>query len=243
MFNRNGNNGNGAVHVNGAAKNGNGHKPDAAIVSEHELLWDGLSPAVTQALGQPIDPELVSQRKGRSGQDLRLPRRPRRHHPGQPHLRIRGMGLRAGRRRDPTPGRDRRFADRRSEGLARLQRPGAGHRGGRSAPHRHRRPPGHGGQLRRARHRDEGSGHGRHEACLPRIRRPVRKRLLRRPAAGHRSPAGVGSRAVPGEVQRQRQAVPGSPPPAAGPACGRRRRPGREAAEAPLRDNRRAGIR
>ena len=81
MFNRNGsNNGNGSangVHKETApvsstgqaiaARNGNGHKPDAAIVSEHELLWDGLSPAVTQALGQPIDPELVSQRKGRGG--------------------------------------------------------------------------------------------------------------------------------------------------------------------------------
>ena len=54
--------GNGLVHVNG-----NGHKPDAAIVTEHDLLWDGLSPAVTQALGQPIDPELVSQRRGRAG--------------------------------------------------------------------------------------------------------------------------------------------------------------------------------
>ena len=73
MFNKNGNdNGksNGAVHVNG-----NGHKPDAApvsstgqaIVAEHELLWDGLSPAVTNALSQPIAPALVSQRKGRGG--------------------------------------------------------------------------------------------------------------------------------------------------------------------------------
>ena len=67
MFNRNGSNngnetGNGLVHVNG-----NGHKPDATIVGEHDLLWDGLSPAVTQALGQPIDPELVSQRRGRAG--------------------------------------------------------------------------------------------------------------------------------------------------------------------------------
>ena len=60
--------GNGLVHVNG-------HKSDAAIVGEHDpassaglaLLWDGLPPAVTQALGQPIDPELVSQRKGRGG--------------------------------------------------------------------------------------------------------------------------------------------------------------------------------
>ena len=62
--------GNGLVQVNG-----NGHKPDAAIVTEHDpvssaghdLLWDGLSPAVTKALGQPLDPALVSQRKGRGG--------------------------------------------------------------------------------------------------------------------------------------------------------------------------------
>ena len=50
-----------------AARNGNGHKPDAAIPAEHDLLWDGLSPAVTQVLGQPLDPALVSQRKGRAG--------------------------------------------------------------------------------------------------------------------------------------------------------------------------------
>ena len=50
-----------------ATRNGNGHRPDAAIPAEHDLLWDGLSPAVTQALGQPIDPELVSQRRGRAG--------------------------------------------------------------------------------------------------------------------------------------------------------------------------------
>ena len=81
MFNRNGsNNGNGSangVHKDTApvsstgqaiaARNGNGHKPDAPIVSEHDLLWDGLSPAVTQALGQPLEPALVSQRKGRGG--------------------------------------------------------------------------------------------------------------------------------------------------------------------------------
>ena len=54
--------GNGLVHVNG-----NGHKPDAAIIEGNDLLWDGLAPAVTQALGQPIDPALVSQRRGRAG--------------------------------------------------------------------------------------------------------------------------------------------------------------------------------
>ena len=68
MFNKNGNNGHGNWTGNGLVPvNGNGHKPDAAIVSEHELLWDGLSPAVTQALGQPLDPALVFQRKGRGG--------------------------------------------------------------------------------------------------------------------------------------------------------------------------------
>ena len=76
MFNKNGsNNGHGSangVHKDTAvvARNGNGHKPDAAILSEHELLWDGLSPAVTQALGQPLEPALVSQRKGRGGKSF-----------------------------------------------------------------------------------------------------------------------------------------------------------------------------
>ena len=68
MVNRNGSNnghsngtGNGLVPVNG-----NGH--DAALdATHHELLWDGLPPAVTNALGQPLDPALVSQRKGRAG--------------------------------------------------------------------------------------------------------------------------------------------------------------------------------
>ena len=65
-------NGNNNGHHNGTVNglvpvNGNGHKPDSAIVTGHELLWDGLAPAVTQALGQPLDSALVSQRKGRGG--------------------------------------------------------------------------------------------------------------------------------------------------------------------------------
>ena len=68
MVNRNGSN-NG--HSNGT---GNGH--DAALDATHHdpassaglaLLWDGLLPAVTGALGQPLDPAMVSQRKGRAG--------------------------------------------------------------------------------------------------------------------------------------------------------------------------------
>ena len=56
----NGHHGNGVVHANG-------HRPAAAIESDYEMVWDGLPPAVTQALGQPLDPALVSQRKGRGG--------------------------------------------------------------------------------------------------------------------------------------------------------------------------------
>ena len=78
-------------------------------LAEHELLWDGLSPAVTQALGQPLDTVAGLTAQGPGRQDLRLPRRPRRHRPGQPHLRIRRMGIRAGRRRDATPHRDGRL--------------------------------------------------------------------------------------------------------------------------------------
>ena len=53
----------------------NGHRPDAALDTTHHdpassagqaLYWDGLSPAVTNALGQPLDPSLVSQRRGRA---------------------------------------------------------------------------------------------------------------------------------------------------------------------------------
>ena len=69
MTNRNGNsNGNGVRKDTAVvARNGNGHRPDAAIVGDYEMLWDGLPPAVTQALGQHVDPALVSQRKGRGG--------------------------------------------------------------------------------------------------------------------------------------------------------------------------------
>ena len=84
MFNKNGsNNGNGSangVHKDTAvvARNGSGHRSDAANLSEHDpassaglaLLWDGLSPAVSQALGQPLDPALASQRKGRGGKSF-----------------------------------------------------------------------------------------------------------------------------------------------------------------------------
>ena len=62
--------GNGLVHANSLPRTGyggNGHKPDAAIVTEPELLWDGLSPVVTKTLGEPLDPTLVSQRRGRGG--------------------------------------------------------------------------------------------------------------------------------------------------------------------------------
>ena len=54
--------------TNAATKNGsNGVHPDAAITPEHDLLWDSLSPRVVTELEKPLDPSLVSQRKGRAG--------------------------------------------------------------------------------------------------------------------------------------------------------------------------------
>ncbi len=58
--------GNGVVPANGNGT-GNDIERDAAIINGHDLLWDGLSPAVTQALAQPLDPALISQRRGRAG--------------------------------------------------------------------------------------------------------------------------------------------------------------------------------
>ena len=44
----------------------NGSHPEPAA-SEIDLLWDGLSPAVTQKLDEPLDEGLISYRKGRKG--------------------------------------------------------------------------------------------------------------------------------------------------------------------------------
>ena len=59
----NGKNGNG----NGT---GNGVHKDASIIGDHDLLWDGLPPAVTQKLSEPLDPSLVSRRKGRGNRSF-----------------------------------------------------------------------------------------------------------------------------------------------------------------------------
>ena len=78
MSNENGNGNNNGHHRNGhASLNGNGHHAaftngngngvhqDGGTFNDHDFLWDGLAPAVVNALGQPLDPALVSQRKGR----------------------------------------------------------------------------------------------------------------------------------------------------------------------------------
>ena len=55
--------------VDAATKNGssNGVHPDAATLSEYDLLWSGLPPSIIKELEKPLDPSLVSQRKGRAG--------------------------------------------------------------------------------------------------------------------------------------------------------------------------------
>ena len=64
--NQNGNHNTNGHHSNGHVNlNGNGAHPEAPDLSGHDLLWDGLPPAVVSALEQPLDPALVSQRTGR----------------------------------------------------------------------------------------------------------------------------------------------------------------------------------
>ena len=69
MGNGNGNHNTDGHHPNGSVNlNGNGHHPNgngAADIAGHDLLWDGLSPAVVNALEQPLDRALVSRRDGR----------------------------------------------------------------------------------------------------------------------------------------------------------------------------------
>lgn len=55
--------------VDTASKNGNGAHPDAGE-SLPPFLWDGLAPAVVRALEEPLDPALVSHRKGRANKTL-----------------------------------------------------------------------------------------------------------------------------------------------------------------------------
>ena len=60
------------VHTNGNGSNGthpsNGAAPTTPInLNGGEFHWDALSPNVNDALGQPLDPALVSERKGRGG--------------------------------------------------------------------------------------------------------------------------------------------------------------------------------
>ena len=56
--------------TNGTQRNGstNGVRPDAAPLGDRELdlLWDSLPPRVTKELSQPLDPALISSRRGRA---------------------------------------------------------------------------------------------------------------------------------------------------------------------------------
>ncbi|MCY4619186.1 MAG: RAD52 family DNA repair protein [Chloroflexi bacterium] len=80
MSSRNGNGTATAVRRNGngnslppARTGGNGARPHSAPqtvsapTAPEALHWDALAPRVTEALAQPLDPQLVSRRKGRGG--------------------------------------------------------------------------------------------------------------------------------------------------------------------------------
>ena len=63
--NGNGHHPNGSVNLNGNGQNGHHGGNGVADITGHDLLWDGLPPAVVSALEQPLDPALVSRRDGR----------------------------------------------------------------------------------------------------------------------------------------------------------------------------------
>ncbi len=63
--NGNGHHPNGGVNLNGNGQNGRHSGNGVADLGGHDLLWDGLPPAVVNALEQPLDPALVSRRDGR----------------------------------------------------------------------------------------------------------------------------------------------------------------------------------
>ncbi len=63
--NGNGHHPNGSVNLNGNGQNGHQNGNGIADITGHDLLWDGLPPAVVNALEQPLDPALVSRRDGR----------------------------------------------------------------------------------------------------------------------------------------------------------------------------------
>ena len=85
---------------NGTVHNGskNGVHADAIPASPHDLLWGSLPPKVIEGLKQPLDPGLVSHRKGRKGGTCPVRRGKHGHRPSEPDLRPRRLVLRACRR-------------------------------------------------------------------------------------------------------------------------------------------------
>ena len=55
---------NGSQNGTGA---GVGQHTETVPANDAKLAWDSLSPAVTRELAKPLDPALVSERKGRKG--------------------------------------------------------------------------------------------------------------------------------------------------------------------------------
>ena len=60
-----------SIHTNGNGNHSNGTRPmngaAPTSINSTDLHWDALSPAVNDALRQPLEPALVSERKGRGG--------------------------------------------------------------------------------------------------------------------------------------------------------------------------------
>ena len=146
----NGKNGNGS---------GNGVHKDASIIGDHDLLWDGLSPAVTQKLSEPLDPSLVSRRKGRGNRSFAYVE-------GRTAIdqanRIFGFGGWGHEVVGEVALREIDNVDPKTGEVTRIRAYSAtvqGHRGGSALPHRRRLPHGGRGERRGPRNGLQGRGH------------------------------------------------------------------------------------
>ena len=72
------------------------------LAAPEALHWDALAPRVTEALAQPLDPQLVSQRKGRGGRKFDYIEGHTAIYQANRIFGFGGWGYELGRRRDPT---------------------------------------------------------------------------------------------------------------------------------------------
>ena len=195
--------------LNGTNRNGtnNGVHKDAAIAGEHELLWDGLAPAVTNALEPAAEPELGLPAQGsRGGAPTRTSRgtpqstRPTGSSDSAAGATRWSATLPCGGSRPSIPGPERSSASTPTAAPVRVTVPGSPPRTD-VGFHTVVDETGEGHETA-----VQGRGHRRPQARTAQLRRQVRQRPLRRPAPGRRlAPPGARALRRPKEVPGNRK--------------------------------------